>query len=33
MYDDLVMNYAKRVIKIDNPSKSDLSIITEKDFI
>lgn len=33
IYDDLVMNHAKRVIKIDNPSKSDLSIITEKDFI
>ncbi len=32
IYDDLIMNHAKRVINIENPSKSDLSIITIDDF-
>lgn len=33
LYDDLVLNHAKRVISIKNPTKDDLSIITEQDFI
>lgn len=33
LYDDLVLNHAKRVFCIKNPTKDDLSIITEKDFI
>lgn len=31
LYDDLVMNHARRVIKLDNPSTSDLSIIKAED--
>ena len=33
IYDDLVMNHAKRVIDIHNISHEDLSLITDKDFI
>lgn len=33
LYDDLIMNHARRVINIENASKDDLSIITERDFI
>lgn len=32
IYDDLVMNHAKRVIEIDNPSEDDLSVLREGDF-
>ena len=32
LYDTLVMNHAKRVIHIENPSCEDLSVIKEKDF-
>lgn len=32
LYDDLVMNHARRVIKVDNPSSVDLSIIKAVDF-
>lgn len=32
LYDDLVMNHARRVIKIYNPSSDDLSIIKAVDF-
>ena len=32
IYDDLVMNHAKRVAKILNPSKEDLSLIIDEDF-
>lgn len=33
LYDDLVMNHARRVVYIENATKDDLSIITERDFI
>lgn len=32
LYDDLVMNHARRVINIENPTKEDLSTITVDDF-
>ena len=32
LYDDLVMNHAKRVIKVNNPNKDDLAIIKAEDF-
>lgn len=32
LYDDLVMNHARRVAVMDNPSKDDLSIIRADDF-
>lgn len=32
LYDDLVMNHARRVIKIDDPSSADLSTIKAEDF-
>ncbi|WP_206512538.1 hypothetical protein [Veillonella ratti] len=32
LYDDLVMNHARRVICIENPRKEDLSIIKAEDF-
>jgi SpoVK/Ycf46/Vps4 family AAA+-type ATPase len=32
IYDDLVMNHAKRVDKIQNPTKEDLSTIKDQDF-
>lgn len=32
LYDDLVMNHARRVIKMDNPSSADLSTIKAEDF-
>ncbi|MCM1060674.1 MAG: AAA family ATPase [Eubacterium sp.] len=32
LYDDLVMNHAKRVFNIQNPTKVDLSVIMEQDF-
>ncbi|MDU1412195.1 MAG: AAA family ATPase [Clostridium sp.] len=32
IYDDLVMNHARRVINIANVSRDDLSIITDRDF-
>lgn len=32
LYDDLVMNHAKRVFNIQNPTKDDLSLIIEQDF-
>lgn len=32
LYDDLVMNHARRVIKVDNPSGVDLSTIKAEDF-
>lgn len=32
IYDDLVMNHAKRVINISNPTKQDLSFIMESDY-
>ena len=32
IYDDLVMNHAKRVIKLTNPSKDELSLIRAEDF-
>lgn len=33
LYDDLVMNHAKRVINISNPGNADLSTITSEDFM
>lgn len=33
IYDDLVMNHARRVINIKDPTKNDLYIIKESDFI
>ena len=33
LYDDLVMNQARRVIKIDHPNKNDLMCIKEEDFV
>ena len=32
IYDDLVMNHAKRVVKMVNVSKDDLSLIIDEDF-
>ncbi len=32
LYDDLVMNHAKRVVKILNPTRTDLSVIIDEDF-
>lgn len=32
LYDDLVMNHARRVVNIENPTKDDLSIIIDIDF-
>lgn len=32
LYDDLIMNHARRVINIIDPSKNDLSLITSDDF-
>lgn len=32
IYDELIMNHAKRVVNIDNPSREDLSIIIADDF-
>lgn len=32
LYDDLVMNHARRVINLDNPSDLDLSLIKKEDF-
>lgn len=33
LYDDMVMNHAKRVVLFDNPSRYDLSMLTVDDFI
>lgn len=33
LYDDLIMNHAKRVVNITNPTKEELSLITLDDFI
>lgn len=33
LYDDLVMNHARRVSSLSNPTKDDLSVITENDVI
>lgn len=33
LFEDLVMNHARRVNNLENPTKDDLSIITEHDFI
>ena len=32
LYDDLVMNHAKRVVNLPNPTRQDLSVITAEDF-
>lgn len=32
IYDDLVMNHARRIVSIENITKEDLSIITDSDF-
>ena len=32
LYDDLIMNHAKRVVNISNPTKYDLSVILAEDF-
>lgn len=32
LYDDLVMNHARRVVNVQNPTKADLSTITGDDF-
>lgn len=32
LYDDVTMNHARRVIKINNPTKEDLSLIIRSDF-
>ena len=32
IYDDIVMNHARRVISIDKPSKKELCLITDSDF-
>lgn len=32
LFDDLVMNHARRVIKLDNPGNAELSTIIEEDF-
>ena len=33
LYDDIVMNHAKRVVDIDEPSREILSLITDENFI
>lgn len=33
IYDDLVMNHARRVVDIDDVSREELSLITDKDFM
>lgn len=33
IYDDLVMNHARRVVSIDDASREELSLITDKDFL
>lgn len=33
LYDDLVMNHARRVVNIDNATRDDLSVIIEEDFV
>ncbi len=33
IYDDIVMNHAKRIVNKENPSREDLSIITDADFV
>ncbi len=33
LYDDLVMNHARRVVNLKNATKYDLSVITEDDFV
>lgn len=33
IYDDLVMNHAKRVVSLDNPTREALSMIIESDFV
>jgi SpoVK/Ycf46/Vps4 family AAA+-type ATPase len=33
IYDDIVMNHAKRVIEIEEPCRENLSVITDEDFI
>jgi len=33
LYEDLVMNHARRVFEIENPDEADLKIITNKDFV
>jgi stage V sporulation protein K len=33
LYDDVVMNHAKRVIEIDKPNREQLSILTNGDFL
>lgn len=32
IYDDVTMNHARRVVKISNPTREELSLITEEDF-
>ena len=32
LYDDLVMNHARRVVNIEHPTKEDLSILISDDF-
>lgn len=32
LYDDLVMNHAKRVVNLPNPTRQDLSLILQEDF-
>ena len=32
VYDDLVMNHARRVVNIENITKEDLLLITDLDF-
>jgi len=33
IYDDIVMNHAKRVVNIEEPSKEDLTVITGEDYL
>lgn len=33
IYDDLAMNHARRVVSIDDASREELSLITDKDFV
>ena len=33
IYDDIVMNHAKRVVDIDEPNREILSLITDEDFM
>ncbi|MEN1761001.1 hypothetical protein [Anoxynatronum sibiricum] len=33
IYDDLVMNHARRVVSIDDVGREELSLLSDKDFV